>query len=89
MPEQSATDTAAAYLSGVDLTGPPPEQALRLGALTGELLELAEARGYRKAITALREGAKSKLIPPEKAAALSEAVGWLETYLEAIAEEGK
>ena len=48
MTQPTAAETAAAYLSGVDLTGLPPEQALRLGQLTAELLELAEAFSSQK-----------------------------------------
>lgn len=49
--------TAAAYLSGVDLTGLPPEQALRLQSLVAELLEASETAGYQRAIQALRDEA--------------------------------
>ena len=41
----------------VDLTRLPAEQAFNLGALTAELLAEAEARGYQRAIDALREQA--------------------------------
>lgn len=49
------TETAAAYLSGVDLAGLPPEQYRLLEAHVAELLDLAEAFGYRKAITAMAD----------------------------------
>lgn len=79
------TETAAAYLSGVDLAGLPPEQYRLLEAHVAELLDLAEAFGYRKAIQALRKEAADLaawggLDHPFRRAA---------DYLEAIAEEGR
>jgi hypothetical protein len=45
---------AATETAGVDLTGLPPGQAYALGEFTGDLVADAEARGYQRAVDAVR-----------------------------------
>jgi len=65
-----------------DLTGLDPKQAYALGALTGELVAQAEARGYANAIAALRDDATLSA-----SALWSHEAGRLADHLEAIANQ--
>jgi hypothetical protein len=81
---------------GVDLTGLPAEQALRLGAVTGEAILAAEARGYARAVAALRDDERFRRWWAAEIEVNEEVALWcgppnrghLARYLEVIATEG-